>query len=386
MFKLMAECSLRKNVVPSICVRSKALFSGIWLEIGNLGSGMNSVNGNISKMDVVNLINEYFSLGINLIIISYCEMHGYFYYPSKISSTFNRYIVSTGGKYTSMSVIPKQVYCPLLTNGDNLFDVIFDCADEIGMKIIMGLGRTEDWTLMNDIYANLIKSPLSLPLDVNQRLGEVIHFSKMMGTELYDLYGWYLCHETQYHDVGANYYDPVSTHLKSLNPHHQVMISPPATYRNRFIGKSLTESLENCNIDIIAIQDALGAGYLSITDKYYFTPAARSQRLLELQKDVYPQIKSAVENAGKIFWVMSEVWEMDGTCPIQGNYGSPYTGDFWSRIYFQLDLASKYSTKVILNEGLLALDFNILSFKFKDSKRNNTAIKFTNDYKSYLRL
>jgi hypothetical protein len=389
----MAEPSILKTSLPSFPVIKKSHFSAIWLEIANLGAGMNEVNGNITKMDLVKLINHYFFLGIRIIVIGYSEFLGQFYYQSEITTSFTRYIVSTKGKYTSTTVIPKQAYCPLLTNGDHFFDVLFDTADQLGMRIIMGLGRTEDWYLMNDIYANLTNGNLWLPLDINRRLSDVVYHSKMIATELYALYGsrtsfygWYLCHETQYHDVGANYYEPVGIHLKSLNPRHQVMVSPPAFYRNGFLAQSLTESLKNSNIDIVALQDVLGAGYLAITNKYYFTSAARSQRLLELQNTVYPQIKTAVENAGKTFWIMVEAWEMDGMCSIPGNYGDAYNGDFWSRIYFQLELALKNSTTVILNEGLMAFDFGIPSLRFKNSKRNDTSTRFTNDYKDYLGL
>jgi hypothetical protein len=196
--------------------------------------------------------------------------------------------------------------------------------------------------------------------------------------------GWYLAHETNCLDVGANYFYPISAFLKTIS-NKKVMISPTVDARMCF-GGSLLDFATNYKglIDIYSYQDTVGAGTIHVNGygAYYYSLAARNQRIYQLvNSGLLYSLKLIHAQTGTEFQINAEGWEMDGSV----GYGGAYAGD-WSRIQTQLNAYSTYTENIMLNEGFLLFDFGLKTLSFEnDSKNYSSATKFTEDYINYLK-
>ena len=164
----------------------------------------------------------------------------------------------------------------------DILRAVLDKADELGMSVVLGLGRDGDDLIMNDIYhwqttyaglgyhysqnGNQFVSDLMM----QWRLKRVYELESYKALDLIAKYGrhesfvgFYIAHEA--HDIISavqHLYGPVSTNLKYFSPSRLVVVGPfnnPARLkgdRTTYLPMYMAAS----NVDIFAWQDSVGVG------------------------------------------------------------------------------------------------------------------------------
>lgn len=365
-------------------------FNIMWIEPVALWPGVGIVTERPTTAVLREYVTNFHELGVDTMITAYSEFIGCTFYKSSLDLQFYRYFKDKNSIWQNSLVNPKDSHCPLLSDGD-FYSELFKIANELDMKIIVGLSRGGDWTLMEDIEANLKGMAQDLNLDVNARLSQSVIVSNAIASELYQLYGhnesfagWYLPHEVTCIDVGANYYDPVGKHLRTLDRNAEIVISPPATAEVCY-GGTLEERLRTMPVDTLMIQDAVGPAYDSSNTVYRFTDAYRKNRIAEVGKS-YPALKKRIESAGKKFVINVEGWEMDGRCGGKTNeYGCPYPGEFDNRVVSQLETHWKTTHNLMINPSFQLFDFGANDGLTRAKSQNETRARaFAQEYTDYL--
>jgi len=365
-------------------------FNIMWIEPVALWPGVGIIDERPTKAVLREYVTNFHELGVDTMVTAYSEFIGCTFYKSNLDLQFYRYFKDEDGIWQNSLVNPKNSHCPLLSDGD-FYSELFKIANELDMKIIVGLSRGGDWTLMEDIEANLNGKAQDLNLDVNARLSQSVIVSNALATELYQLYGrnesfagWYLPHEVTCIDVGANYYNPVGKHLRTLDRNAEIVISPPATAEVCY-GGTLEERLRTMPVDTLMIQDAVGPAYDSTGTVYRYTDSYRKNRIAEVG-NTYPVLKKRIESAGKKFVVNVEGWEMDGKCGGKTNqYGCPYPGDFDNRVVLQLETHWKTTHDLMINPSFQLFDFGANDGLTRTKSQNETRARaFAQEYAEYL--
>ncbi|MEG0664500.1 MAG: DUF4434 domain-containing protein, partial [Clostridia bacterium] len=223
-------------------------------------------------------------------------------------------------------------------------------AQECGIKVFIGINLSNEWW--------------SYPLEKDNWLEKQTDISKLIATELFDLYkqkypqafyGWYWAWEMS-NGMNSNelkYAQMLNLDLKTFNSLDKTMpllMSPFNTF-NSSAEKAYEEwskffSATNFRKgDIFCCQDAVGAAWITI-DKL----------------DDYYAIKKAVDEKGGLrFWANSE------------NFVSDFTPSTLDRFYDQLQIAKKYCEKII--------SFSFCHYYFNENKPQG----FINGYKEYFK-
>jgi hypothetical protein len=245
-------------------------------------------------------------LGISVVILTYPEYFGTFFYPSNITF-FDRDIQKKS----------LGTNCPF-----DVYSVVLDEADQLGLNIFLGVGRQGDSNLLWEF-----DKP-----DWGERLKNALSVARQVASELHEKYsrhpsfvGWYLSHEMNDLARASAYYDPLAQHCHQLKPRSRVLISPSGT-------PILTNDLITASsVDIFAYQDAVGAGYIPY--RYTYQPTQR----IAMLKEIFETYARLHDGTGKEIWANVEIWEMDGT---QG-YAAPYPAPF-ERVRQQIDIESPH--------------------------------------------
>lgn len=287
------------------------MFQGVWFDLGGLSASAYARESDVTERDLRDIVDAMHSLGVTTIIVTYVEFHGRFYYPSKLRFFDRDRQQETSGHWPDYDAV----------------GTILDQGGRHGMHVILGLGRSGDLYLLQ----NLKDSP--------ERLEHAIIVSRQVAAELWDLYshhasfyGWYLTHEVNDLASAGAYYNPVADFCHSLAPDKPVLCAPD--------GSPITppEALRHSHVDIFAYQDAVGPGYVPY--EYTYEP----ERRLAVLEEVYADYQRRHEGTGKHLWTDLEIWEMAGP-----TYANAYPPP-WSRVARQLAIECQYVEMVTAYE------------------------------------
>ncbi len=246
------------------------------------------------------------SLGVTTLILAYAEYNGTFFYPSEIEFYDQDIQRNVQGSD-----------CPF-----DVYGVVLDEADRLGMQVFLGLGRGGDTKLLWEFDKSDWKQRNEAAIEVGTRVAREL--DKTFGRHP-SFAGWYLTHEMNDLSRASAYYDPLAEFCHSLAPRRPVLAAPSGT---PVVTKEL---LAKSKVDIFAYQDAVGAGYVPY--KYTYKPEERMATLDE----IYSRYARWHVDSGKRFWSDLEILEMDGK---QG-YSAAYPATF-ERVKRQIEIEAKH--------------------------------------------
>jgi hypothetical protein len=281
-------------------------FQAAWVDPGGYGPTGYEFDVAPGRDDVTTMLEAMRDLGMSMVVVTYVEYTGAFYYPSELSF-FDR----------DMGRVARGMHLDF-----DLVGAVLDDADRLGLHVILGLGRGGDTPLLWEF-----DEP-----DWDARNAEAIAIGTAVADELWDryghhasLYGWYLTHEMNDLRRSAAYYDPLARHLHSLAPEKPVMVAPAGT------PVLDAATLEASEVDVFAYQDAVGAGYVPY--EYTWDPERRIAQLDE----TYSAYRAAHAGTSKHLWADLEIWEMDGSQGYSSSYPPPP-----GRVLRQLEAAARH--------------------------------------------
>lgn len=371
---------------------SPSKFKTIWIEPLQL---VMTRKGQATVEDVKNLVKEYKKLGFERIIIAYTlDFNDRFLYKPTFNWSFESYKATSSPRQV-ISTDPMN-YNQLLNDGD-FIQAILSEADTQNIEVYLGLSRTGDLYLLNDIENKLKGHPASSLTvwekpgqTVTDRLTGAINASTNVAKDLLSLYnthtsfkGIYLPHEVSCIDIGNNYFQYASAAIKKLDPTKKIIISPTMDSKVCFNTSTYDKEIIASGADEILYQDTIGAGTLNINgfSDYLYNDSARDQRILS-GKELLKNLKAFHDKTNVIFSINTEAWRMDGLCrPIR--YGCAFPTSMESLIK-QITPWLDITKNLMLNEGLLMFDFNINNLKSTDARILANSEKFTQDYKTFL--
>lgn len=364
-------------------------FNSLWLEPDSLSFGR---NGQITSADLRAMVREYKQMGIGTVVVAYTEHFDSFLFTPQQNYSFYSY----SNNVTVSSMNPNQRR-GLLSDGDFL-GVLLDESSKQGMKVILGLSNGGDPHLTIDLYAKVKNGqttyvPETVGKTLNDRIMQATNIQVAVAKDLAAQYGsysalqgWYIPHEeSECLDTGNNLYTGVATALKAATPGKIIMLSPTVDVKVCFNAQTYAQAVTASKADIIAYQDGLGSGYRRINGigQNLYTEAARDARRTEITP-ILQGLKAAHGSAGAQFWINTELWRMDGTCPSNGGYGCSFPGD-WTSAKKQLFAWSAIAPgNLMMNEGFLNFDFGIERAKLSNSAHQALAGGYTTDYRTYL--
>lgn len=268
--------------------RALPYFQGAWID-GCGGMDPAVLGAAAVESELRRGVDAMHRLGMRVLIFTYPEWYGKFYYPSKLEF-FDRDIQ---GMARGSSCLADAV------------GAVLSQAEKNGQHVIVGLGRSGDLHLLWEF-----ERP-----DWQERNRHAIEVARKVAAELWRMYGrrksfygWYLTHEMNDLARSSAYYDPVATFCKQLAPEKPVLIAPAGT------PVWTTEDIRRSSVDIFAPQDAVGAGYMPYV--YTYDPA---KRIAELDR-IYASYRRVFEGADKHLWTDLEIWEMDGKSGYANSY------------------------------------------------------------------
>ena|GEM_PF-1739683 len=275
-----------------------------WEEPGAYAGAYTSLR-KINQQDVVNQVEDMYSLGIDTIIYTYTE--GVYY--------------NTGAYYDSDLPELLNVQNPHPLGFDGL-DTVLKAAEARGMNVIVGTGRGRD--LFTPTPGNGISA-----------FNKAVDFATKVMNEIWQkyghyksFYGWYISHEPSYLFSSGNgeliYVNTLIAPLRNKWPDKPVLIAPSGT------PTIVVDDMKNSQADIFAFQDAVGPGY--IPGQYTYNPENR----IAMLDTEFKKYKTAMDKVGKHLWSDTENWQMDGP-----TYQNAYPA-LWSRVERQLDIEKKY--------------------------------------------
>jgi Domain of unknown function (DUF4434) len=325
--------------------RALPRLQGGWIDPYALSRTTYPRDRDLSARDVRDRLDAMRRLGMNVVIITYVEYFGHFFYPSRVEF-FDRDVqrVARGERFDF-----------------DVVETILSQGDRNGMHVFLGLGRGGDTQLLWEF-----DHP-----DWPERNAEALRIGRRVATELWEryrhhrsFYGWYLTHEMSDLARASAYYNPLADVLHALSPDKPVMVAPAGT--PIVTRRSLTDS----RIDIFAYQDAVGAGYVPY--RYTYQPEQRLRTLDE----VFHAYGQAHEGTGKHLWADLEIWEMDGTRGYSGAYPSPF-----SRVKRQI--AAEASHVELLTA------YEVFGFmeppRSRNRRKDPRSVKLWEEYQRYLR-
>ena len=324
--------------------RTLPYFQGAWID-GYGGMDPAALGAEAVERELRRGVDAMHQLGIRVLIYTYPEWYGKFYYPSKLTF-FDRDIQDTARGSSCLA---------------DAVGAVLSQAEKNGQHVIVGLGRNGDLHLLWEF-----EKP-----DWPERNKQAVEVAKKVAAELWSkygkrksFYGWYLTHEMNDLARSAAYYDPVAQFCKELAPDKPVLIAPAGT------PIWPTEVIRASRVDIFAPQDAVGAGYMPFV--YTYDPA---KRIAELDR-IYAGYRRLFEGTGKHLWTDLEIWEMDGKSGYANSY-PPKMERVRQQIEAQMrhvDMLTAYSYFGFMQHPGTA-----------PVQRDERASKLYNDYVAYLK-
>lgn len=282
----------------------------VWLDPGNMAPAVSRAQ-KATPSEVRRMVDAMRDIGATFILISYVEGVAFNmgpFYPSKI---------------------PELGRCAL---DFDAIGVVLDQAERNGQRVILGLGRGPDLTLVYDG----VKDPA--------RVARALDLGRRVTQELWDrysryrsLYGWYLSHEPTDLAAAAVFLNPMADFMHSLAPEKLVVVAPSGT---PILSPAV---LAGARYDVLTYQDAVGPGYVPY--KYTWNP---ENRLAQLD-DVCRAYREAHKGSGKHLWSDTETWEMAGPA-----YGNPYPAAF-PRVLRQMEIARRHFDALTLYEFMATM-------------------------------
>ena len=255
------------------------------------------------ETDLRAILDAMNGLGMTVVMITYVEYQGRFFYPSRLSFHDRDMQKQAEGEWFDYDFV----------------GTVLSQADHNGMRVFLGLGRGGDtdllWGGLGD--RERLRQAARLSADVARELWEFYGHHE-------SLYGWYLTHEANDLARAGVYYNAVADFCHSLAPEKPVMIAPAGT---PIADRSIIAA---SHVDIFAYQDAVGAGYVPCV--YTYDP---DRRIAELE-DIFSRYRDWHQASGKHLWADVELWEMAGP-----EYEKPYAASF-ERLMRQIRAAAPY--------------------------------------------
>jgi hypothetical protein len=254
--------------VASLDTRALKLLQFLWIDPG-------AVPPSMTEADLRQLIDKCGEMGVRGFIITYPD-----YTPPGFGAYYPSRVLGENPNRASFDIV----------------GTILNQAAKNSEHVFVGVGWGTDALLTWDGFENADRKRATLTRNTK------------VATELWTLYGkeksfygWYLTHEAN--DIARAsdaYYNAMSDFLHSFEADKPVLISPAGT---PIVSK---EILSTTKVDIVAYQDAVGAGYVPY--RYTYDPEQRMQQL----EEVYKAYEVAHCDSGKHLWSNLEIWEMDG--------------------------------------------------------------------------
>jgi hypothetical protein len=327
--------------------RSLPLLQAGWLDPLAVSEGVYPRDRDMTEQDVRGRIDAMHRLGMEIVIVSYVEYFGNFFYPSGVTF-FDRDMNS-------------QVCGQKSPFDFDLLEAVYSQASRNGMHVFVGLGRAGDSKLLWEFDK----------ADWPERKSEALRVARLIAKELWkcyghhrSFYGWYLSHEANDLKRASAYYDPLAKYLHTFSPDKPVMVAPAGT---PIVDPRI---LQHSEVDIFCYQDAVGAGYVPY--RYTYKPDLRLGALNE----VFGEYCKAHQGSGKHLWADLEIWEMDGAKGYSGAYSASF-----ARIKRQIDLEARYVDVLTANEVLGFLEPPDSGGHLKDQR----AMRLFGDYEDYVR-
>ena len=325
--------------------RAPPTIQGVWLDPLALSDSVYPRTAAVTEADVRHSIDAYHDLGVKLLIVTYVEYQGSFFYPSNVRFRDRDMKREAGGQHFAFDVV----------------GTVLSQADRHGMRVILGLGRGGDSRLLWEF-----DEP-----DWDRRNEEALRIGRTVGRELWErygghasFYGWYLTHEMNDLARAAAYYNPLADFCHSLSPDTCVMVAPAGT------PVITAEALAQSRVDVFAYQDAVGAGYVPY--RYTYDPEQRLAGLAE----VFAGYGKLHDGSDKHLWADLEVWEMDGSAGYSGAYAAAFP-----RVKRQLEIECRVVEMITAYEGWGFLESPGSGAKLKDPR----AARLFTEYQAYLR-
>jgi hypothetical protein len=330
--------------VTAGATRAPPRIQGVWLDPLALSGSVYPRERPATEADLRAAIDAYHRLGVRLLVVTYVEYQGAFFYPSALRFHDRDLGREAGGQAFDFDVV----------------GTVLDQAERHGMHVMLGLGRGGDTRLLWEFDKPDWADRNAAALDVGRKVAR----------ELWDryghrrsFYGWYLTHEMNDLARAAAYYDPLADFCHALSPDKAVMAAPAGT------PVVTREALAASRVDVFAYQDAVGAGYVPY--RYTYQP---ENRLAELAA-AYGQYRALHEGSGKHLWADLELWEMDGSAGYAGAYAAGF-----DRVRRQIDLAAEAVEMITAYEGLGFLEDPKAGSPLKDRR----ARRLFAEYEAYL--
>lgn len=185
------------------------------------------------------------------------------------------------------------------SNDIDMVDTVLSAADRVGMKVRVGLGLNDEWWSVNS--------------QDEEWLNHEAEANSEIATEIIDRYdghqsldGWYIPHEfnplmalNPYEPSNLNqFYKKIAGTIKSKST-KTIMVSP--FYNKNISGpvslslwsNSIKNTFKNTGIDILALQDSIGAGFNTLNDL----------------DEVYAYTKKAADKIGLILYAVTETFD-----------------------------------------------------------------------------
>lgn len=189
-------------------------------------------------------------------------------------------VADTKNKYT---VYPTEMNGYSYSEKDMIL-LALDAAKKIGIKVRIGLGENDDWWKKGWNDFNWLRAEAKIN---NKIVNEI--FEKYSYHEAFA--GWYITYEfseffctTKLQQVNLNlFYKNIAKEIKSKNNKLTIMIAPFFNSNKYKIGslelwsKIVQNVLINTEIDIVSLQDSIGAGFNTIDNVkklFYYTKEA----------------------------------------------------------------------------------------------------------------
>ena len=278
-------------------------------------------NVKMTELYLREVVDDMHDAGVDTIVIMYVEYFGFWFFPRN-SYDFD-YDTGTAGQYWHTKLSD-----PRVENFDPL-DVILSQAEVNGQHVFIGLGRNGDTSLIEDLLTeyNGASVPLKYGLTVNQRVDVAVSRTQQVAYEISVAYGgyssfsgWYLSHEISHLESGNSYLSKVTQNgvipLRSYGK--PILISPADTadISSFTAGNSILVS----GVDIVAPQDAVGAGTDFVNNVYTFNqniPISQINAVFTNWKNAVTVANNWLANNGNPrpqikLWSNTEMWEMDG--------------------------------------------------------------------------
>lgn len=321
--------------------RALPVLQGGWLDPLGLSSSVYARSREATTEDVRRMLRSLRELGMRVVIVTYVEYFGHFFYPTDITFRDRDVGKTTRGQWFGFDVV----------------ETVLSEAERQGMHVFLGLGRGGDTQLLGQGLSDA------------RRLSAAVKLSKQVARDLWDrygrqqsFYGWYLTHETNDLHGAAAYYNPVADFCHSLCSDKPVMVAPAGS------PNVTRDVLSRSSVDIFAYQDAVGAGYEP--GRYTYDPETR----LAVLGEVYERYRRAHRGTSKHLWADLELWQMDGP-----NYEKPHAASF-DRVKRQLEIEARHVAMLTSYEVTGFLQDPSVSLQLDDER----AARLYRDYEAYL--